>query len=472
VTATIAGAAGGGLAAAATRADADDAGVTPRVVPADDPVVNRTYGPRGGAVEVVERHPGGGLVVGVSDLPVQGDPRGWVARTARDGDPAWNRSVDVGGDLSRVDVVDVAVTDDGDVVAVGSALSLSGNYTGVLYRFDADGTEELRRTDAGFDPAAVVPGPGAYYVVGTDRTGADGTAQVRRVATDGSPDWLRDVSVHGERVRAASATARDGGGVVVASESRTAEAVHVTALTADGTETWNRTYYEGDGDVRLPTVLANESGYLFSYAVQFAPPANVTLLHLGADGRVTRPVTTELATADGNYYLERSGGGIAFAGQYFADPRTGNFDGVYGTLTLDGAAAARRYNVSGESVEFYLDVAQTPNRTYVGGQVAARPFLQGYEWTGTVDPAPGAGTDAPFPDGVPGVGSAAPTDPDGDGRYEDVDGDGVATFEDAVALAFADLAAVEADDAGRAALDFDDDGDVDFDDAVALAFAV
>jgi PKD repeat protein len=60
------------------------------------------------------------------------------------------------------------------------------------------------------------------------------------------------------------------------------------------------------------------------------------------------------------------------------------------------------------------------------------------------------------------------TDPDGDGQLEDVDGDGEATFDDAITLAF------NTDDASenRDSFDFDGDGDVDFDDAIALAFAV
>ncbi|MGM0591832.1 MAG: hypothetical protein ACQETI_09450 [Halobacteriota archaeon] len=69
---------------------------------------------------------------------------------------------------------------------------------------------------------------------------------------------------------------------------------------------------------------------------------------------------------------------------------------------------------------------------------------------------------------LPGVGSV-PTDPDDDGRYEDIDGDGTATFDDAIALAFADFEAFTP--AQRDATDFDGDGDADFDDAIELAFA-
>jgi hypothetical protein len=62
------------------------------------------------------------------------------------------------------------------------------------------------------------------------------------------------------------------------------------------------------------------------------------------------------------------------------------------------------------------------------------------------------------------------TDPDGDGQLEDVTGDGEATFDDAIALAFNTGAASVTEN--RDSFDFDGDGDVDFDDAISLAFAV
>lgn len=76
----------------------------------------------------------------------------------------------------------------------------------------------------------------------------------------------------------------------------------------------------------------------------------------------------------------------------------------------------------------------------------------------------------PFDSPIPGTGATnAPTDVDGDGRYEDVDGNGAANFDDAVSLAFADTGSLSASQ--RTALDFDNDGSVTFDDAVELAFA-
>jgi hypothetical protein len=76
-----------------------------------------------------------------------------------------------------------------------------------------------------------------------------------------------------------------------------------------------------------------------------------------------------------------------------------------------------------------------------------------------------------FEEPLPGAaGEGPPTDPDGDAKYEDIDGDGEADFDDAIALGFANTAGLSDDQI--AGLDFDGDGDVDFDDAVALAFQV
>jgi PKD repeat protein len=79
----------------------------------------------------------------------------------------------------------------------------------------------------------------------------------------------------------------------------------------------------------------------------------------------------------------------------------------------------------------------------------------------------------PFPGGVPQLGGGggtglAPTDTDNDGKFEDINGDGEFTFDDAIALAFADTSGFNTQQ--QAAVDFDNDGDVDFDDAIELAF--
>jgi subtilisin family serine protease len=80
----------------------------------------------------------------------------------------------------------------------------------------------------------------------------------------------------------------------------------------------------------------------------------------------------------------------------------------------------------------------------------------------------------PFPAGVPGVGAEPPTDLDGDGRYEDVDGNGVANFFDVIALLFAqpDIDAATLTAGEVAALDYDGNGVADFSDVIDLLFTV
>jgi hypothetical protein len=73
----------------------------------------------------------------------------------------------------------------------------------------------------------------------------------------------------------------------------------------------------------------------------------------------------------------------------------------------------------------------------------------------------------PFPNGLPGTGSQ-PADPDNDGVFEDVDGDGEADFDDAIETGFVQSDQLNSEQV--AALDFDGDGDFDFDDAIELAF--
>jgi PKD repeat protein len=67
-----------------------------------------------------------------------------------------------------------------------------------------------------------------------------------------------------------------------------------------------------------------------------------------------------------------------------------------------------------------------------------------------------------------GDNQAPAADLNGDGKLEDVNGDGEANFEDGIALAFNIGTASN----NAESFDFDGDGDVDFDDAIALVFQV
>jgi PKD repeat protein len=75
-------------------------------------------------------------------------------------------------------------------------------------------------------------------------------------------------------------------------------------------------------------------------------------------------------------------------------------------------------------------------------------------WLRVVSPTPLSG------------GEERPTDPDGDGLYEDIDGDGETTYADVVAL-FEGFE-TEGVAANGVAFDFNRNGRVDFDDIVTL----
>ncbi|MGM0591356.1 MAG: PPC domain-containing protein [Halobacteriota archaeon] len=135
------------------------------------------------------------------------------------------------------------------------------------------------------------------------------------------------------------------------------------------------------------------------------------------------------------------------------------------TVTFTAATAGTYYvdvSVSaGSSIDYELGLAGEAT----GGSGSSDDGDSG----GDGSSGDGSNDSSVFTAPIPGVGGQnPPTDTDGDGKYDDVNGDGKATFGDAIALAFADTSGLSAQQ--TAALDFDDDGDADFEDAIALAF--
>jgi hypothetical protein len=83
----------------------------------------------------------------------------------------------------------------------------------------------------------------------------------------------------------------------------------------------------------------------------------------------------------------------------------------------------------------------------------------------------GDGEEPLFTEPLPGTGGVGPpTDANGDGVVEDVDGNGQEEFADVVAFAFLDASRLTA--AQRDVLDYNDDGSVDFGDVLELAFGL
>jgi hypothetical protein len=78
-----------------------------------------------------------------------------------------------------------------------------------------------------------------------------------------------------------------------------------------------------------------------------------------------------------------------------------------------------------------------------------------------------------FPGGIPGSSTGAmPTDTDGDGKLDDMTGDGRFTFQDVIEFVFAldNIAGASLTAAELAALDQDDSGQINFVDVIDLVF--
>lgn len=145
-----------------------------------------------------------------------------------------------------------------------------------------------------------------------------------------------------------------------------------------------------------------------------------------------------------------------------------NTGGAEGTQTVEfqfnnGTSATEDVTLAAganTTVEFVLNTEGLSAGTYTHGV-----FTDDGSQTATLEIEAGAVFTSPLTGG-----EAAPKDPDDDGLYEDVNGDGEVNFEDALDLAF-----IQSEDLTQEqinALDFDNDGDFDFDDAFELAFQV
>lgn len=128
-----------------------------------------------------------------------------------------------------------------------------------------------------------------------------------------------------------------------------------------------------------------------------------------------------------------------------------NFDGD-GTVDATGSYASHEYATAGN---------YTANMTVYDD----RGLASSVETTIQVQ----ENESSVFQSGLGGS-TSPPMDPDGDGLYEDVNGDGATGFTDVLALSFAlseDYSTAQVE-----ALDFEDDGRLTFADAIALAFAL
>jgi PKD repeat protein len=342
-----------------------------------------------------------------------------------------------------------------------------GTYT-VTLRASTDGETTTYRTTVTVDSAfadVVQAAPDTEI----ETSGASGTVDVDVYAVEvpaghhfgvsGSNYALGPSDPNGLRVFDADTD-------LVARTTLTADSVVVgTTAPADG-----ETYY----------VAAQQGDALRSLSVSVTPPdefepnQNRTTAERVAAGAVRSGVVSTTDRVD--WFAVRAGSGT-----------------VEATVELDGSAvnqpnvAVGIYDRNGTRIGELGPDASTGNRTAANGADAdytavqradatnagiyyvrvravsgTAPFDQGFDTA----PRPYTVTvDAP-PPGPPAIGGDRPTDPDGDGRYEDVNGDTRIDVVD-VQLLFASLDAPAVRDDPEA-FDFNDDGTVDVVDVQAL----
>jgi hypothetical protein len=139
------------------------------------------------------------------------------------------------------------------------------------------------------------------------------------------------------------------------------------------------------------------------------------------------------------------------------------------TVSPDTAVVLARVTVRANSPgRATVSLAATPTVRSSTGLVLPASVVGGTDVTvGT------AGTVTMFPGGIPGSSTGAmPTDTDGDGKLDDMTGDGRFTFQDVIEFVFAldNIAGASLTAAELAALDQDDSGQINFVDVIDLVF--
>jgi PKD repeat protein len=333
--------------------------------------------------------------------------------------------------------------------------------------------------DDGDDESVVVEGS-SNQAIPFDFGGADpGTYRFRTRVADTDATATAVISVADLPPSAADADLEDGGTyfrgqLLYRATLGARETIQVRRVAENGTPGPLQTRFRSDdeGDLFVETDLLPGGRYVLvdpegDEIVRFEVVLQQFSRFAFADPRVDpgSPGTTLEVASNRERYRHRLSATRDGAELSLADLRAVVDETVLGSADVDDDGVDEAVVLRGRaSQSLAVDFGGRPAGTY-------RFTTRVADATATATATVVVGTGNPFTEPVPGTGaSAPPTDPDGDGLFEDVDGDGTVAFEDAIALAFADTAGLNSQQ--RAALDFDSDGDVDFDDAITLAFEV
>jgi hypothetical protein len=435
----------------ADTADAPDYdGALVRVAPDGDERSRRTFSDV--AVARVAPVESGGLLlagfVGGAERLSEANRDPWAARLTPSGSVAFERTYDHGLDTSMLDVVD---TDAGPVL-VGSASTRNASSllgVAVALGLDDDGDVRFNATTVGVGGLrSVAAGPAGVVAVGYNAT--------RVYGYDASGDRTTVHRVERLGLRQPFGTVVDpiDGGYVVGGSYPQRGGFHpwAAALTAaDGGDGDDGDVAPGDVELSVePSTVATTPEGTTTVAVVAsgldAGAGGWDLSVRSADPTVARVVD---ATAGGDPTVDD----VQVAG----DGSRVDVQAALAAAGADGSATLATVTVEGDApgrTALELDVEEVV--TTDGDRY---PVAVGSNATVVV-------RDASAPRPVDEATGAVPTDPDGDGRFEDVNGDGASGVGDVVAL-FANLDAAAVQEFPTA-YDFNGDGAVGIGDVVVL----
>lgn len=366
-------------------------------------VWNRTYG-NGATLASVLETPDGGYIAG-------GTTRGgdaYLLRTLSDSTPVWERTF---GGFASDWAGSVTLTSDGGFALTGTTLSFgTGNgYERMIWliRTDGNGIELWNRTYGGIRmnygySVEEVPG-GGFIVAGyadPNVSHQNRTVYLVRTAADGTLLWARTPGDHGLD-EGWSVSLMPDGGYLVGGISWTKAFLQKTDR--EGNLLWDERVGAASNSYFTAVKQAPDGGYIALGSAE-REPNNFDLYLVKFAPEVPRPVADFSAVpGSGKVPLQ-----VQFLDSSLNSPTVWAWD-------FDGDGMVD-------------DTSENPLHTY------ARAGL--YSVTLTVSNAAGTNSTVkhdliaallPLPGCI-----SAPTDPDGDGLFEDVDGDGRRSFNDVV----------------------------------------
>jgi uncharacterized protein YrzB (UPF0473 family) len=439
----------------------------------------QTFNPSDGRdlfVDLVATDDGGAILAGATSIG-EDDISGWVLKIGSEGTEQWQQMI------NPTDMSDyfsgIISTSDGGVILAGATEPRENSDEGWVVKLGSDGTEQWQQTinaSDGRDRFSRVVGTsddGAILTGETDPFGEEDSILIAKVDRDGTEQWQQTIKSDNEwdKINAVVNTANDSAilaGVATPNDPHDDydSAGWVVKVGSDGAEQWQQIINPTDGGDEVTDLVATNDGGAILAGMTAPGDSDDAgwVLKVGDNGseqwqRIFNPTDWN----DGLRELVRtSDGGAILAGWRTADDPASDYDGAGWVLKVgsDGTKQWQQTINPTEELDIFADVAEANDggAFLAGWTDAGADASSEAGWAVKIDgdePSPSTPGDEPQP---PAIGSGSPpTDPDNDGRYEDVNGDGSGDLLDVRTL-FTNRDTPEIQN-NSAAFDFNDDGE-------------